>query len=140
MLGNVIMKLMDKEEIFKYWLDSSERDFELCQSLFESKRYSYSLFFLHLSLEKLLKAMITKRTDIQAPHEHNLVRLAEITSLEFSKEYLDFLSDATTFNIRGRYDDYKNQFYKLATKEYAEEYINKSKEIILWLKEHSQTK
>ena len=31
---------MNKDEIIKYWLDASNADLDLCNNLFESKRYS----------------------------------------------------------------------------------------------------
>jgi HEPN domain-containing protein len=130
---------MENNEIVEYWINASEGDFELSQSLFESKRYSYSLFFTHLAVEKLLKGLIVHNTHNTAPYEHNLVRLAEVTGIAFSEEQLDLLTDITTFNIKGRYDDYKNQFYKTATREYTEKYLTQAKELIQWLKKHFQT-
>jgi hypothetical protein len=38
------------------------------------------------------------------------------------------------FNIRARYDDYKREFYKLCTREYAIEWIDKIKTIRTWIK------
>ncbi len=129
---------MEKKEIVDYWVRASERDLELARSLFESNRYSYALFFLHLSIEKLLKGTIVVKTSNPAPYEHNLVRLVEAAGIVCSEEQLDLLADVTTFNIKGRYDDYKNQFYKIATKEYAEKYFQKSEQLIIWLQKNFQ--
>src|SRR3989344_3069166 len=129
---------MNKDEIIKYWFDASESDLDLCNSLFDNKRYSYSLFFLHLSIEKLLKALIVKNTKLNAPFEHNLIRLVEIAKISCTEEQLDLLSDITTFNIKARYDDYNNQFYKIATSEYSQKYISKANELIIWLKNNFQ--
>ena len=133
-----MLLVMNKEEIIKYWREASDSDFDLSKNLFDTTRYSYSLFFLHLSIEKLLKGLIVNNTDQTVPFEHNLVRLAEIAKISCSEEQLDLLSDITTFNIKGRYDDYKNQFYKIATREYAQKYIQESSELILWLKNNFQ--
>ncbi len=129
---------MDKNEIVKYWLDASDSDFDLVKNLFENGRYSYSLFFLHLSIEKLLKGLIVNNTEQNAPYEHNLVRLVEVSKVSCTEIQLDLLSDITTFNIKGRYDDYKNQFYKIATREYAQKYIDQANTLILWLKNNFQ--
>lgn len=130
---------MKKEEIIQFWKESSDGDLKVSKTLFETKNYSYSLFFLHLSVEKLLKGLIVQNTENPAPYEHNLIRLAEYTGIVFSETQLDLLSDVTTFNIKGRYDDYKNQFYKIATQEYASKYIQETEELILWLQKNSQT-
>ena len=129
---------MNKDEIVKFWTKASDGDLELSRNLFNNKRFSYCLFFIHLSIEKLLKGLIVQNTSNPAPYEHNLVRLAEITGIEYSEEQLDMLSDITTFNIKARYDDYKNQFYKIATEEYTEKYLLQAEQFIVWLKKYFQ--
>ena len=127
---------MDKDEIVTYWKSSSLGDFELAHSLYESKRYVYCLFFIHLSIEKLLKGLIADKTTSPVPYEHNLVRLSGAAGIAFSEEQLDLLTDMTAFNIKARYDDYKNQFAKVATREYTEKYLLQADQFILWLKTH----
>ena len=41
----------DTDKMTKFWLDSSEEDFETMITLFENKRYSWSLFIGHLMIE-----------------------------------------------------------------------------------------
>lgn len=110
----------------------------MAQDLFASKKYSYALFFCHLALEKLLKGFIVKYTGKPAPLEHNLVWLADGAGFILSDEQKDLMSEITTFNIKARYDDYKTNFYKKATREYAQRYITKTKNLILWLKKNYQ--
>lgn len=129
---------MESKDIVEYWVNASKGDFDLSRTLFESGKFSYCLFFVHLSVEKLLKGLIVHNTSSPAPYEHNLVRLAETTGIIYSEEQLDLLADITTFNIKGRYDDYKNQFYKTATREYAEKYLLQTEQFMLWLQKHFQ--
>lgn len=129
---------MDHNDIVEYWINASDRDFELSRSLFDAKRFSYCLFFVHLSIEKLLKGLIVRNTSNPAPYEHNLVRLAETTNIKYSEEHLDLLADITTFNIKARYDDYKNQFYKIATEQYTKKYLLEAEQFILWSKKYFQ--
>ncbi len=126
---------MTKDEIIKYWVDSSDVDFKAMESLFDSGHYVWSLFVGHLVIEKLLKAYYVKKVDMNAPQMHNLLKIAEMTSLELSYEQRIFLDEVTTFNIRARYPDYKRGFYKKATKEFTEKYIKEIKEFKLWLTE-----
>lgn len=121
-----------------YWVRASDGDFELAHTLFEKERFAYCLFFVHLSIEKLLKGLVVDKTSNAAPYEHNLVRLAEATGVVYSETHLDLLADITTFNIKGRYDDYKNQFYKTATRAYTEKYLLQADQLILWIKENFQ--
>ncbi|BBO16802.1 DNA-binding protein [Candidatus Brocadia pituitae] len=59
--------------------------------------------------------------------------IAKKGNLIVTDEQSDFLDEVTIFNIKARYPDYKNRFYKRATGEFAREYIIKIKEFQLWL-------
>lgn len=37
-------KEFNKEKLIEYWIDGSEDDYETMLTMFESKRYSWSLF------------------------------------------------------------------------------------------------
>jgi hypothetical protein len=66
---------------------------------------------------------------------HNLIRIAELTEIELTKEQKADLAMITTFNISARYDDYKQNFYKKCTPEFTEIWIEKMKNYRLWIKE-----
>lgn len=125
---------MDINEMIKYWVRSAEEDLKTAKSLFKAKRYSHCLFFCHLFIEKILKALVTKKIGKPAPYGHNLLRFAEMSSLKFSTKQLDLLDEINTFNIEARYNDYKFQFYKKATKEYTQKYFEKAEKNYSWLK------
>ena len=125
---------MKISEMINYWFEGAEDDLKTAESLFVSKRYHHCLFFCHLFLEKIIKALVVKKTKQQAPYVHNLVRLSELSGIEFSEEQLDLLAEITSFNIEARYNDYKRKFFKKATKEYTEGYFKRAKDIYLWLK------
>ncbi|MCK4402000.1 HEPN domain-containing protein [bacterium] len=125
---------MKISKMINYWVEGAEDDLKTAKSLFVSKRYHHCLFFCHLFLEKIIKALVVKKIKHQAPYVHNLVRLSELSGIEFSEEQLDLLAEITSFNIEARYNDYKRKFFKKATKEYTEGYFEKAKDIYLWLK------
>lgn len=126
---------MDKSELIKYWIDSSDRDFKTMNHLFKKKDYHWSLFIGHLVVEKLLKAYHVKKVDNNPPFIHNLTRLAEKADLNLSEEQMNVLVTVTTFNLRARYDDYKLAFYKTCTKKFAEKWIGEIKGFRKWIKE-----
>lgn len=69
---------MHKDEIEKlkdYWLKTAKHDYETMMSLFRSKRYPDSLFYGHLVLEKVIKALVVKKTKGHPPPTHNLLVL-----------------------------------------------------------------
>jgi len=125
---------MDIDNKIKYWITISENDIPVMEHLFESGDYSYSLFIGHLVLEKILKAHFVKNTEESPPRIHDLFKLANLSSLEFSQEQLTFLINANAFNIEARYPEEKLNFYKICTKEFTYENICKIKELYLWLK------
>lgn len=126
---------MTKDEIIKYWTDASDVDFLAMDSLFDNGHYVWALFVGHLVIEKLLKACLVKSGNTEIPYIHDLGKLAEKANLELSEQQKDFLDEVTTFNIKARYPDYKNRFYKKASREFADGYISKIKEFRQWLKE-----
>src|SRR3989344_7966575 len=66
----------------------------------------------------------------------NLVRLAKEAGFTLNDQQKDLLAEITTFNIKARYDDYKTNFYKKATRTYTQGYINETKNLIIWLKKN----
>ena len=125
---------MNIQEIIHYWVRSSREDLKTAESLFRLKRYPHCLFLCHLFVEKIIKASAAKATKQPAPYGHKLSKLAKLTAIDFSNQQLDILDELTAFNIEARYDDYKFQFYKKATKKYTQDYLKKAKVIYLWLK------
>ena len=123
------------QKYIKYWKDSGLKDFEAARSLFEKKLYPQCLFFCHLTLEKLLKALVIEKTQKFAPFTHNLKRLTEIAEINLSKQQQNNLNKIFTFNIAGRYPEEKLEFYKKYNKkEIAEKYLTITKDLILCLK------
>ena len=51
---------MTKEEYIKYWIEIAEKDWNILWKLYSSKDYLYCLFFGHLVIEKLSKALWVK--------------------------------------------------------------------------------
>jgi HEPN domain-containing protein len=132
------MKNIEKQIV--YWKKSSVRNLETAQSLLKLKHYDACLFFCHLTLEKIIKGLIAEHTSEPAPYIHDLANLAHAANLTLSKEQIDNLRIITTFNISGRYDNEKLNFYKACTNEYTEKYFNISKELYLWLKKQYRKK
>lgn len=126
---------MSREEIITYWLNSSDEDYNVMNSLFEKEHYMWTLFIGHLVLEKLLKAYYAKNVNIEVPYTHDLVKIADLANFVLTEEQSDFLDEVTTFNIKTRYPDYKDRFKKKVTREFTEAYLVKIKEVRLWLKD-----
>ncbi len=111
------------KKLVKYWQETAAYDYDTMKSLVKSRRYASSLFFGHIVLEKILKALVVNETKKHAEYTHDLIRLMEVSKIELSQEEIDLLNKVNDFNIKARYPEYKAQFYKLCNKEYALKYI-----------------
>jgi HEPN domain-containing protein len=129
---------MDKNYHIEYWLNSAAHDLDVAETLFQNDKYDWCLFIGHLVIEKVLKAFYVRGRGEMPPKVHNLIILAERTNMHLSDEQKQLLGEINRFNIEARYPDYKQDFYRLCTKEFAEEYFAKIKELYQWLL--SQTK
>ncbi len=124
---------MEREEHIKYWLESAKQDLEVAETLFQNRKYAWSLFILHLVLEKTIKAHYVKRHNELPPKIHNLVRLCEAAELEITEEQKIFLDEVNDFNLEIRYPDYKFEFYKKCDENFTKDYFDKIKEFYEWL-------
>ncbi len=124
-----MVKEIEPKKISAYWKKTAEHDYETMDGLFKIKRYSESLFFGHIVLEKILKALVVQKTEKHAPFTHDLVKLLSIAETKFSKEDIDFLDEMNTYNLQTRYPDYKLGIYKLCTKEFTRKRIDKLKKV-----------
>ena len=69
------------------------------------------------------------------PRTHDLHKLAVLAGLDLTESRKDSLQYITLFNIETRYEDYKKDFYRKCTREFAAENIKKIKELREWLKQ-----
>ena len=120
---------MNKIELIKYWIESSDKDLITMNNLFRSGDYHWALFMGHLVIEKILKALFVKLRGVDVPRIHDLSRIYELCGLELNEELEDALDLITTFNINARYPDYKNSFYNKCTKNFTDESLKKILEI-----------
>ncbi len=120
----------------KYWEDGARSDMDACLAIFlDAKRYGPSLFFLHLSIEKILKALFVAKNNQYAPFVHNLLSLAEGCALECDDTVEQNLAIINEFNMVTRYPSQKSDFYRTATRDFAELHLASGKEIFRWIDE-----
>ena len=115
------------KELVKYWVQTTKHDFKTMMGLFNLKRYSDTLFYGHLVLEKILKALIVQNKKKHPQPTHNLLVLLKEAGIDLEKEEVEFLAEVNKFNIRTRYPDYKLSFYKIATLKYTRPRLEKIK-------------
>jgi len=113
----------DYKKLVKYWEVTADYDYKSMHSLFKSRRYVSSLFFGHIVLEKILKALVVAEIKKQAPYTHDLVRLYKLAKVKQEETDKKLLLKVNDFNIRARYPEWKLQFHKICTRDYAQKYL-----------------
>ena len=125
---------MTKEEHINYWITASENDWKVVFSLYNSKDYVYSLFFSHLVIEKLAKAIWVKNNNgNHPPRIHNIVSLLQRAEVKLDDKRTEFLLILNDFQLEGIYHDYKMKIFKICNKEKTDEILEQVKEIKKWL-------
>jgi HEPN domain-containing protein len=122
------------KQISAFWLTEAEEALEVADHLIAKADYSYALFFGHLAVEKMLKALFVIRQKQHAPPLHNLLRLARAVGLDLDEDTEDNLITITAFNIEARYPDFKRAFRQRCTPEFTKQQMTMIKEVIQWLR------
>lgn len=123
--------MMDISKQIAYWKDGAAKDLDFAGRLLErDQEVLYGLFFVHLALEKIIKAHVSKQTGEIPPRIHNLLSLAKLGKLELLQEQMDFLGKINLYNIEGRYPGME---FPTPSLERAIQYFERAKEITEWL-------
>jgi len=122
------------EKDIKYWVDLSEYDIKTANAMFKSRRYLYVLFTCQQSVEKILKALVTKNTKQFPPKTHDLLKLAELSKIDIDEIKKEFLSKLSFYYIETRYPQEIAKISKEINRKMALEYLKNTKALLKWLK------
>ncbi|EKD57933.1 MAG: hypothetical protein ACD_57C00086G0002 [uncultured bacterium] len=124
---------MSKKAAIKIWREGAKRNFKIAQDMFKLGHFDWALFLGQLALEKLLKGLVTKKTDSAPPYIHNLVGLASAAKIDLTKNQENELADITKFHVQARYDEIKYKLYKTAIREYTSNWFKIIRRYYKWL-------
>lgn len=125
---------MTKEEHIGFWKESAHDDWQTACYNLDGKKMLPALFFFHLTIEKLLKALWVKHNvGNTPPFTHDLVTLYQQLDLEMPAEWYDYLNTINRWNIEGRYPDYKRKLHALAGDAYMNHHFQQVGELRQWL-------
>jgi HEPN domain-containing protein len=115
-------------------VETAKKDWRAIQNMYKSKDYLHALFFAHLHLEKLCKALWVKQSKGNHPPKiHNLVRILNEINIQYSPEQMDFMNIMNNFQLEGRYPDYLNKLYKMYKNKNTGEILEHVKTLSKWL-------
>lgn len=121
----------------KYWVEISDEDLETAEILFDKNKLLYCCYFLHQSIEKILKALYQKKIDDFPPRTHNLIYLSEITNIftELTNDQENFIYSLNPLNLETRYPEYREKIAKSLTKEKVLDLLDKTRDFQKWIKQ-----
>ena len=128
---------MTVDEKVKYWIDLSQNDFNVAQTLMKNGHNLYTGFMCHQAIEKIFKGYFAKVKNEPPPFKHDLEYLAQQSGLYniLNEKQILFIEELNPLNIEARYPDYKNKTAQYLTNEKTKVIYKQTKELLQWTKE-----
>lgn len=118
------------------WLLSAQYDIETAKHMLQTGRYLYVVFMCHLSVEKMLKAIVSECQETIPPKTHNLYTLFKLISLQIPDQYKELFADLNSASLPVRYPEDLAKLTSQYNQKVAEEFFVKTQEALKWLKQH----
>lgn len=116
------------------WLKQADYDMDTADAMFSSGRYFYAVFMCHLSIEKSLKGLYSKKLHEVPPKTHNLIYLLNKIGKKPDQKLEKFIIKLNTASVATRYPDDLAKIQSAYTEEITKEMIEKSKDVLKWVK------
>ena len=119
----------------KTWLELATNDLELAKELLSSRgKIYYSAHFCHQAIEKLLKAIISQRTeDIPLPTHNFKILLDQAKLKDIPEDKKKFLFSLMPHYIGTRYPEDIAKLYKQYTQAFVARLYKETYEVFKWL-------
>jgi HEPN domain-containing protein len=119
----------------RMWLEDAEYDLGSAQAMLDSGRLFFVVFMCHLTLEKLLKALVVEREGVEPPRIHNLVALAIRADATIPPEQRQLVNELDNMGVVTRYPDGRRALAKTLTAERASDMYRRTVEFMAWLRQ-----
>jgi len=114
-----------------YWTESADDDIETAEILIEKGKFIHGLFFCHLSIEKIIKALVVKETREIPPKSHDIFYLAEKGNVTIPEDSQVISQILMKYQLEGRYPEY---FPSQPQPDSAKKYFIETQKLLKWLK------
>ena len=122
--------MVDVERQILHWREGALDEWEAAEALLVAGKTRQCLFWVHLALEKALKAHVCRATSDVAPRIHNLARLVKMAKLNPTRKDLEILVTFNEFNLEGRYPE---AFPTAPSTAVARSRLEAAREVFEWL-------
>jgi HEPN domain-containing protein len=109
------------------------------EAMFQTRRYIYTIFMCHLSLEKALKRLMAGHGKVPLK-SHDLIFLLDRIGLDdIPEQHLDFLEMINNVSVPTRYPDELDRLINQYPRKRTAEILRQCQEIYKWLKNYLKT-
>ena len=116
------------------WLKQADYDIDTANFMFNGKRFFYTVFMCHLSIEKAIKGLYQENLKEIPPKTHNLVYLLNKIGVKPPEDIGKFIIKLNEANVATRYPENIDKLQKDYTESAVKDMFNKSKESLKWIK------
>lgn len=120
--------MLNIEKHIEYWQETAESNIETASILVTAGKYIEAMFFCHLCIEKILKALVVKQIKNIPPKSHDLFYLSTLAKFEITEGQSDLMQILMKYQLECRYPEY----YPKAPSSYKiNEYLQQTKNLLI---------
>lgn len=123
---------MDKRS--REWLKQADYDIDTAEYMFDGRKFFYSVFMCHLSVEKAIKGLYQQRLKETPPKTHNLVYLLKKIDIRLDERVGKFIVKLNEASVATRYPEDIDKLQKQHTKDVVKNILVESREVLEWIK------
>ncbi|MBI5740627.1 MAG: HEPN domain-containing protein [Nitrospirae bacterium] len=116
------------------WFAQAGYDFKTAEAMFNARRYIYTVFMCHLSIEKALKGLLTQRLNNTPPKVHNLIYLIERTGITPPENLMEFVIQLNKVSVPTRYPEELKVLIKDYSRQRTNDILKSTGRLLRWLK------
>jgi len=124
----------------KNWIDTANYDFKTAEAMLKSRRYIYVIFMCHLSIEKMIKAVISTEVKGLPPKSHSLLYLSQKALLAYPENIQSFIEQLDNVSVVTRYPEDLKKISVEFNKKKVEEVFKMTRRTLKWLKQDRRLK
>ncbi len=109
-----------------YWQKTAESDIDTASILITSGKHVEGMFFCHLCIEKIIKALIVRHIKDIPPRVHDLFYLANLAEIKIEEPHSVIMQILMKYQLEGRYPDY---YPKVPSQKKINEYLYLTKDL-----------
>lgn len=118
---------------WKQWAEQARYDLDTARAMLDAGRCLYVVFCCQQAVEKMLKALIARRSKELPPRIHQLVRLAEVAGLMIAEEQADLFRELSAYYFQTRYPEEIAEVGSQVNEQQAQRVLTRTQEMVEWL-------